>query len=112
MSEPVVVLMTASSQEEAERIAHTLVAEMLAAGVNVVPGVASVYRWAGEVRRAQEWLLVAKSRRDTLDDLVRRVQALHSYEVPQIIALPLVGGSEAYLCWIDREVQGGWHALD
>jgi periplasmic divalent cation tolerance protein len=112
MSEQLVVLMTAGSQEEADLIAHSLVAEMLAACVNVLPSVTSVYRWEGQVQRDQEWLLVAKSRRDVLDDLVRRVQMLHSYDVPEIIALPLVGGSDAYLRWIDREVHGGWHALD
>ena len=112
MSEPLVVLITAGSQEEADRVASTLVAEMLAACVNVIPGVTSVYRWEGEVQRDQEWLLVAKSRRDVLNDLVKRVQVLHSYDVPEIIALPLVGGSEAYLRWIDSEVHGSWHSMD
>ena len=112
MPERVVVLMTAGSQEEADRISNALVAEMLAACVNVLPGVTSVYRWEGEVQRDQEWLLVAKSTREVLDDLVRRVQALHSYDLPEIIALPVVGGSEGYLRWIDGEVHGGWHALD
>jgi periplasmic divalent cation tolerance protein len=112
MSEQIVVLMTAGSQEEAERIANTLVADMLAACVNVVPGVTSIYRWEGKVQRDQEWLLVAKSRHDVLDLLVRRVQGLHSYDVPEVIALPLVGGSEAYLGWIDREVHGPWHNVD
>lgn len=112
MSEKLVVLMTAGSQEEAERIARALVAEMLVACVNVIPGVTSVYRWQGEVQSDQEWLLVAKSRRDVLDELVRRVHALHSYDLPEVIALPLVGGSDAYLRWIDKEVHGGWHDLD
>ncbi len=112
MQEWLVVLMTAGSQEEADRIANTLVAEMLAACVNVLPGVTSVYRWEGEVQRDQEWLLVAKSTRDVLDDLVRRVQAIHSYDLPEIIALPIVGGSEAYLRWLDAEVHGGWHGMD
>jgi periplasmic divalent cation tolerance protein len=112
MSELMVVLMTAGSQEEAERIAQVLVSEMLAACVNVVPGITSVYRWEGEVHRDSEWLLVAKSRRDVLDDLIRRVQALHSYDVPEVIALPLAGGNEAYLRWVNQEVHGGWHALD
>jgi periplasmic divalent cation tolerance protein len=112
MSERLVVLMTAGSQEEAIRIARTLVTEMLAACVNIVPGVTSVYRWQEEVQQDQEWLLVAKSRSEALEDLVQRVQALHSYDVPEIIALPLVGGSEPYLRWIDNEVHGDWHDLD
>ena len=104
--------MTAGSREEADKIANALVTEMLAACVNVLPGVTSVYRWEGEVQRDQEWLLVAKSTRQVLDDLVRRVQALHSYDLPEVIALPVVGGSEAYLRWVDGEVHGGWHSLD
>jgi periplasmic divalent cation tolerance protein len=112
MSEPLVVLMTAGSQEEAEQIARALVVEMLAACVNVIPGVTSIYQWQGEIQQDQEWLLVAKSRRDVLNDLVRRVQALHSYDLPEIIALPLVGGSEAYLRWLDEQVHGSWHVMD
>ena len=112
MSEPLVVLITAGSQEEAEHLAHRLVAEMLAACVNVVPGVTSVYRWEEEIQRDQEWLLIVKTERQILDSLIQRVQVLHSYEVPEIIALPLVGGSEAYLRWISDQVHGGWHSLD
>jgi periplasmic divalent cation tolerance protein len=112
MSEPLVVLLTAGSQEEAERIARALVGEMLAACVNVIPGVTSIYRWQEEIQQDQEWLLVAKSRRDVLDDLVGRVQALHSYDLPEIIALPLAGGSEAYLRWLDEQVHGDWHPTD
>lgn len=107
MLEQVVVLMTAGSQDEAGQIAQALVAETLAACVNVVPGVTSVYRWEGKIQHDQEWLLVAKSRRHLLDKLTRRVQALHSYDLPEIIALPLIGGSEAYLHWIDGQVHSG-----
>ena len=112
MQEHLVVLMTAGSQEEADWIADTLVAEMLAACVNVLPGVTSIYRWEGKVQRDQEWLLVAKSTREVLDDLVCCVQAIHSYDLPEIIALPVVGGSEAYLRWLDGEVHGSWHGMD
>ncbi len=112
MSERLVVLMTTGSQEEAEKIAQALVKEMLAACVNIVPGITSVYRWEDEVQQDREWLLVAKTRREVLNDLVRRVRRLHSYDVPEVIALPLEGGSDAYLRWIDSEVQGGWHAVD
>ncbi|MGQ9598585.1 MAG: divalent-cation tolerance protein CutA [Anaerolineae bacterium] len=112
MSEFVIVFMTAGSQEEAERIAQSLVTELLAACVNVIPNVISFYRWEGQMQRDQEYLLIAKSRKDVLNDLVCRVQSLHSYAVPEIVALPLIGGSEDYLNWIDQEVHGGWHALD
>lgn len=112
MSEFVVVLMTAGSREEAERIAESLVTEWLAACVNVIPNVVSFYRWEGKVQQDQEVLLIAKSRKDVLDDLIRRVRSLHSYTVPEIIALPLSGGSDDYLRWVDQEVHGGWHGLD
>jgi len=106
MSEPLLVLVTAGSQAEAEAIAGALVAERLAACVNVVPGITSIYRWQGEVQRDQEWLLLVKSRRDVLEDLVRRVRELHSYDLPETIALPLVGGSAPYLEWLVGEVRG------
>jgi periplasmic divalent cation tolerance protein len=112
MSERLVVLMTAGSQEEAEQIAQTLVRELLAACVNILPSVTSIYRWAEEIQHDQEWLLIAKTRREALDDLIRRVQALHSYDVPEIIALPVIGGSDSYLRWVDTEVHGGWHDLN
>lgn len=112
MSEPLVVLMTAGSQEEAEKIAASLVRTMLAACVNIIPGITSVYRWEDEIQRDQEWLLLAKTRRDILDELARHVKELHSYDVPEVIALPIVGGSEAYLRWLNRETHGDWHALD
>jgi periplasmic divalent cation tolerance protein len=105
MSDHIVILMTAGSREEAVLIAQDLVWQGLVACVNIVPGVTSVYRWEGEVQQDQEWLLVAKSRYDILNALTARVQAIHSYDVPEIIALPLTGGSEAYLNWVDQEVQ-------
>jgi periplasmic divalent cation tolerance protein len=106
MSEPMLVLVTAGSQEEAEAIGAALVAERLAACVNIVPGITSIYRWQGEVHRDGEWLLVVKSRRDVLDELVQRVRELHSYDLPETIALPLVGGSAPYLAWLVGEVGG------
>lgn len=112
MSDALVVLITAGSEEEAERIASTLVNELLAACVSVVPGITSVYRWEGEVKRDREWLLVVKTQRDVLNDLVGRVQALHSYDVPEVIALPIVGGSEPYLRWLDGSVHGNWNKVD
>ena len=112
MPEHLAVLITAGSEEEASRIADALVTELLAACVSVIPGVTSVYRWEGEMQRDEEWLLVAKSTRGVFEDLVRCVRALHSYDLPEIIALPVVAGSEAYLRWVAGEVHGGWHALD
>ena len=106
------VILCTAPVELAETLARGLVESRVVACVNVVPRVRSIYRWEGEVQRDQEWLLIAKSRRDVLRDLVRRVEALHSYDVPEIIALPLVGGSDGYLHWLDREVHGSWHDVD
>lgn len=112
MSELLVVLITAGSRPEADEIATALVDEQLAACVNIVPGITSVYRWEGEVKREQEWLLIVKTRRDVLAEIVQRVQALHSYEVPEVLALPAAGGSEAYLRWLQGEVRGNLDAVE
>ncbi len=98
----VVVLSTAGSRAEAERIASTLVGERLAACVNIAP-VTSVYRWRGAVERAEELLLVVKTRRGTADRVAARIRALHSYELPEVIVLPIEGGAPDYLAWIVGE---------
>lgn len=97
---PVVVFVTSGSREEGERLASSLVEERLAACVNLVPGLSSIYWWKGEVERAEEVLLVIKTRQDLLGTLVERVKAFHSYTVPEVIALPIVGGNEDYLRWM------------
>jgi len=101
------VSITTGSSEEAERIAEALVEDRLAACVNIVPAITSIYRWQGEVHRDSEVLLIAKSRPELFESLAARVRELHSYEVPEIIALPIAAGSKAYLNWIDESVQGG-----
>lgn len=103
--ESLVVLVTASNAEEAARIAHTVVEERLAACVTVVPGVQSTYRWKGAVERAEEWLLVIKSASHLLPDLEARVRGLHAYTVPEVIALPIVGGSAPYLRWLAEQIR-------
>jgi periplasmic divalent cation tolerance protein len=100
-----VVLVTAASQEEARSLARLLVEAGEAACVNVVPGVTSIYRWEGRVEEAPEWLLVIKTtpaRRAALEALVR---ARHSCDVPEILALPVWSGSEAYLEWLRTSVR-------
>ena len=104
MNDFIVVFVTAGSAEEGERIAAALVEERLAACVNRLSGVRSVYRWEGKVERADEELLVIKSRRALFDRVKKRVAELHSYSVPEIIALPLVDGSDSYLRWLDEEL--------
>jgi len=99
----VVVLSTAGSQDEAERIAIALVGERLAACVNLVAPLTSIYRWHGAVERATEVLLVIKTRRRLAARLIRRLEALHSYEVPEAIVLPIVAGARSYLAWLMGE---------
>ena len=94
------VLMTAPDKNEADRIAEMLVEQNLAACVQVLTGMESVYRWQGKVQRDQEVLLLAKTIRGRFDDLQSKVSAMHSYETPEIIALPVTAGSEPYLRWV------------
>ncbi|MFI5340645.1 MAG: divalent-cation tolerance protein CutA [Candidatus Methylomirabilales bacterium] len=96
----VVILVTCPSQEVGEKIGNALVQERLAACVNVIPGLTSIYRWEGKICRDAETLLVIKTRRMRLPALIRRVKRLHPYSVPEVIALPLVGGSASYLSWV------------
>jgi periplasmic divalent cation tolerance protein len=101
----IVVLVTAGSEEEAHKIAELLVEERKAACVNIVPGVDSLFRWKGKTNSARESLLLAKTRTSLLPDIISLVQKAHSYEVPEIIALPITGGSEDYLKWLDSACQ-------
>jgi len=96
----VAVLITAGSEEEAGRIAGQLVSARLAACVNILGPVRSVYEWEGEIHRDEETLLIAKSRRDRFETIVDLVSGIHSYEVPEILALPVEGASERYLAWM------------
>jgi periplasmic divalent cation tolerance protein len=99
-TQAIVVLMTASSHEEANRIAELLVAERLAACVQILPEIQSVYRWQGEVQREKEVLILAKTVASRFDELERRVRAMHSYETPEIVALSITAASEPYLKWL------------
>ncbi len=100
MTDKIVVLSTCGSEKEAEELAQVLVGERLAACVSVVPRVRSFYRWKGAVENAEEWLLLIKSSRASFDQLRKAIEKVHSYEVPEILALPVVDGSEAYLEWV------------
>lgn len=105
-SEPIVVLMTAADEPEASRIAEMLVAKRLAACVQILPGMQSIYVWQGEGQREREVLLLAKATRASFAELEREVRAIHSYETPEIIALPVVAGSEPYLKWLISSCEG------
>jgi len=100
----VVVLLTASNGEEAGRLAEMMVRSRLAACVQILPEIESVYRWEGEVRREPEVLLLAKTTAARFPALAREVRALHSYETPEIIALPVAAASAPYLKWVVESV--------
>jgi periplasmic divalent cation tolerance protein len=103
MTDKLVVLVTCSSMAEAQRIARGVVKERLAACVNILPGaVHSIYRWKGEVESARERLLLIKTSRKRLAKLRTAVERLHSYDVPEFVALPIAAASPAYLSWIDE----------
>jgi len=98
----IVVFMTAANGEEATRLAEMLVGAHLAACVQILPEMESVYRWQGKIERQSEVLLIAKTTRGKFDDLEREVRALHSYDTPEIVAVPIVAGSAPYLEWLSK----------
>ncbi|GAB4377429.1 MAG: divalent-cation tolerance protein CutA [Elainellaceae cyanobacterium] len=99
-----VVLVTAASQAEAETIAEALIQERLAACVNIVP-IQSLYVWQGEMHRDQEYQLIIKTNLDRFSELESKIQAIHSYEIPEIIALPIIKGSAPYLQWMSDQIK-------
>jgi periplasmic divalent cation tolerance protein len=101
--DPIVVLITAQNREEAIRLADMLVGAHLAACVQILPEMESVYRWQGAIERQPEVLLLAKTTKRRFMELEREVRALHSYDVPEIVTLPIVAGSAPYLKWLDEE---------
>lgn len=96
----IVIFVTAKDESQANKIAEKLVAEKLVACANIVPGVQSIFRWDGKIDRAREILLILKSRRRHFPAIVKTVKALHSYDVPEVIALPIIEGNKDYLKWI------------
>ena len=104
MTDKIIVLSTCGSEEEARKLANGLVEARVAACVNIVPGIRSIYKWKGKVEEDSEWLLVIKSRRDLLRRLRALIEKIHSYDVPEFLALTVVDGADAYLSWMDREL--------
>jgi periplasmic divalent cation tolerance protein len=97
----IVILITTSSEEEARRIAGQLLNQRKAACVNIVPKVDSLFWWQGKLDSAQESLIVIKTKASKLKEITELIKKVHSYEVPEVIALPIVGGNEDYLKWLD-----------
>ena len=104
-TDKIVIFVTTSTEEEARRIAELLVGQRKAACVNIVPKVDSLFWWQGKLDSAQESLLIIKTKASLLPDVLSLVKGVHSYEVPEIIALPIIGGNEDYLKWIHSEVK-------
>ena len=101
-NEYIIVLITTPNQETSEMIANTLLEKKLVACVNLVGSILSFYTWEGEINRDEEMLLIVKSRAELFEsELIPAVQAVHPYDIPEIIALPIFMGSEDYLAWID-----------
>jgi periplasmic divalent cation tolerance protein len=107
MSAPIVVFVTCGSEEEALKIANALVESRLAACANLVAPIRSIYRWEGKIWDEKEWLLIIKTEKHRFEELEKRVKSLHSYSVPEIISLPIVEGSSAYLDWIRENTESG-----
>ncbi|MCL2679407.1 MAG: divalent-cation tolerance protein CutA [Dehalococcoidia bacterium] len=99
----IIVYITAGDEAEARKLAGILLENKKAACVNIIPKVASLYRWQGRIEDNTESLLIIKTRAALLDDIATLVKASHSYETPEIIAVPVIGGSPDYLAWLDKE---------
>lgn len=99
----VFVYITAASPEQAEAIGRALVTERLAACANILPGMRSIYQWQGAVETAEETVLIAKTRQSLAEALTARVKALHTYDVPCVVTLPITGGHPDFLRWIEDE---------
>ena len=106
MTDKIVVLTTCAVESDAERMARALIDGRLAACVNVVPGVRSFYHWKGETQSSQEYLLIVKTSRDLFGALRAEMEKLHPYELPELLALPVVAGSEDYLGWLQSNLRG------
>jgi len=104
MTDKRIVLTTAGSEEEARKIAYALVERSIAACVNVVPQVTSIYRWQGKVEEAREWLLLIKTTEAAFEQVRQLVAELHSYELPECISLAIENGSSRYLQWIEKSI--------
>ena len=104
-AEHVVIFVTAPNSEEAQKIAHALLERRKAACANIVPSVASLFWWQGELDAAREALIIVKTRAARVDQVVQLVKQVHSYATPEVIALPILSGNDDYLRWIEAETR-------
>jgi periplasmic divalent cation tolerance protein len=105
MTDKRVVVTTAESMSQARRIADALIERKLAACVNIVSGVQSIYRWKGKAEEAEEWMMWIKTTEDAFERVYETIKELHSYELPECMVLAIEGGSPEYLKWIDQSVE-------
>jgi periplasmic divalent cation tolerance protein len=105
MTDCIVVLITVPQEEEAAKMANTLIDERLAACVNILKDIRSLYRWKGAIEDEGEVLMVVKTQERLFENLAKRVKQMHSYSVPEIIALPIVKGSDNYIQWLKDETE-------
>lgn len=100
-----IVFITAKDNEEAKRIAQGLLKEKLIACANIIPGVQSMFWWEGKIDEAGEALLILKTKRSLIKKVIKTVKVLHSYQVPEVIALPIIEGNKDYLKWVNESVK-------
>ncbi|MFH0855362.1 MAG: divalent-cation tolerance protein CutA [Candidatus Omnitrophota bacterium] len=101
----IIILITAKERKEAEKIAKSLIKNKLAACVNIVSGIKSFFLWQGKLNQVEETLLIVKSRKEKFNKIAKLVKASHSYDVPEIIAMPIVSGFKPYLSWINDSIR-------
>lgn len=106
MTATVIVFITTPNEDESVKIAHALVSERLTGCVNIIKGVRSIYSWQGKIEDEAEVLMVLKTQEGLFDKLLKRVKELHSYTVPEVIAVPIIQGSEDYLKWLKEVTEG------
>ena len=104
MTDKIVVFCTCATEQEAEKLARVLVEARVAACATIVPGARSIYRWQGAIESNAEWLLMIKSSRQLFDQLRAAIEKEHSYEVPEVLALPVVAGAPNYLNWLEVQL--------
>ena len=104
MNDPIIILTTVSSKKEAELIGSKLIDKELAACVNIIPNIKSIYRWEGKINKDSEYLLIIKTVKRAEEDVFENIRKLHSYDTPEMISIPITGGEKNYLNWLSKSV--------
>ena len=104
MNDPIIILTTVSSKKEAELIGSKLIDKELAACVNIIPNIKSIYPWEGKINKDSEYLLIIKTVKRAEEDVFENIRKLHSYNTPEMISIPITGGEKSYLNWLSKSV--------